>query len=771
MLAGPVSSRLISAKFHSTLPHGGVLVHFPRAGHTVQFGVPPGSIKDIMKLSPLWRPDLRIVDKSSLFDSRTGRMADPEFPMYHSFFIESGCKKAAAYAAPADVLPHLDTILRVSYLGPQESSFSRSTLADEYPHGEMTPGYPDMPAELQHWAAFPLCQLRQLHPISEGGLNWHGALICQLGDCKYRLFDRGDYLGDLDMTGRYFESSEHIPGDVTLTPAARKSLGKALRGDAMVVPIHTSDGFDPNGETSGHMLWNGGYAILVDPPVDTLSFLRRHDISLNRVLGVILTHVHSDHDGGTLPILLAHGRKNLWTTFSIESMYVSKLTAAMAGRISAEKIRSWWNFQPLVMKTPTVINGLRMIFRHGFHSNVAIGFSIMSEGGPMLDFSGDTRNDVSVLELISSGVISGPERAADIVAAPLTAALKGGVSVHEAGGGLLHTQPQRLRAAMEMVAKSGKDGKILAYHAPLSRISKEGLEAWQEGFAGSIALPVSGNNKTDLVSRLAAEPVFAGLPTDALRELSSLATTVQVKAGRRLATKGAHGRTFYLLLRGRVDVQQVDKDIPAVTLTSGLIGEAALLGERRNASVITQGQAEILRWETNIATIETFARYGVVERLRHLRAQRAAAFPRLRNSALLQGLDHSVFDSLLMAGKLERFAGGNVMICQGEHDTDVFLLLHGVLEVVAANGDQVTSLATLSPGDIVGEISALYRTPRSATVRVGKKGAALLRVPGASVGRILHRTPGLAIRLHELAVARRLVSAGTGEEKANLFSG
>ena len=57
---------------------------------------------------------------------------------------------------------------------------------------------------------------------------------------------------------------------------------------------------------------------------------------------------------------------------------------------------------------------------------------------------------------------------------------------------------------------------------------------------------------------------------------------------------------------------------------------------------------------------------------------------------------------------------GDTLVRRGETDGDAFLVHSGMLEVIGADG---TAVATIGPGELVGEYVALVGGERTATVR------------------------------------------------------
>ena len=60
-----------------------------------------------------------------------------------------------------------------------------------------------------------------------------------------------------------------------------------------------SHGFDPEGSTSGYLIWINGRGIMVDPPPFCTYNLKKKGIPSTLIEGVIISHCHADHDAGT----------------------------------------------------------------------------------------------------------------------------------------------------------------------------------------------------------------------------------------------------------------------------------------------------------------------------------------------------------------------------------------------------------------------------------------------------------------------------------------
>ena len=86
--------------------------------------------------------------------------------------------------------------------------------------------------------------------------------------------------------------------------------------------------------------------------------------------------------------------------------------------------------------------------------------------------------------------------------------------------------------------------------------------------------------------RLAEIPLFQGLSKKELRHISSLATRLEVPAGKALTKEGQQGYEFIIVLEGEVEVRQ-HGEVIAKRGAGDYFGEIALLDNRpRTATVI-----------------------------------------------------------------------------------------------------------------------------------------------------------------------------------------
>jgi len=84
-----------------------------------------------------------------------------------------------------------------------------------------------------------------------------------------------------------------------------------------------------------------------------------------------------------------------------------------------------------------------------------------------------------------------------------------------------------------------------------------------------------------------------------------------------------------------------------------------------------------------------------------------------------------------------------VLVRQGEPADAVYFVLQGELRAYITAAEKESTLATLQPGDMFGEVALLDRGPRSASVAANQN-SVLLRLSAAAFGQITKEEPALS---------------------------
>ena len=92
--------------------------------------------------------------------------------------------------------------------------------------------------------------------------------------------------------------------------------------------------------------------------------------------------------------------------------------------------------------------------------------------------------------------------------------------------------------------------------------------------------------------------------------------------------------------------------------------------------------------------------------------------------------------TLIDRGTVHSATTGEVLCKQGESDRRVFIIVMGEVEISEGNDENQVVLAHLKRGEVFGEISALFSSPRISNVTVTKP-SVLLIIPGESFEKVI----------------------------------
>ena len=236
------------------------------------------------------------------------------------------------------------------------------------------------------------------------------------------------------------------------------------------------------------------------------------------------------------------------------------------------------------------------------------------------------------------------------------------------------------------------------------------------------------------VMRRPAVPLFDDLPQQAFVELVNRLTYKRYAPGEIILREGDPGRSFFVIVEGKVRVYKKLADGAEITLATlgegAFFGEMALLsGAPRTAHIAAEEETQLLEISDAVLR-EVVARFPSV-------AQSLKNFYRARlvNNVMAISPMFKEFAPAERRGIVERFRmkqvlPGEVLIREGQQSDGLYVVLHGAVRVAkkAADGSEV-ELARLKEGELFGEMSLLTSEPASATVSAAGP-CILLKLPG-----------------------------------------
>ncbi|GMF47428.1 unnamed protein product [Phytophthora fragariaefolia] len=523
------------------LPRGGV-VACTSIG-PVQLGMPPETIKDSMKLGiPVPR---HYIVPSEPFTKTLGanmgvNVAEFEFPAYCNFFFKRQCVNLIV--ASEDVETRIRQVFQETLFGPVELD-----LRNDFPQSTPPDQFPDLRKELEYFRKFgdTLITLDMLLTFTHFDENGE-ARISQLGganDIPPIIIRKGDDC---------FTIVDGAHGSVTLADAVDLPPPPSVSMPHLepfyppafgVTVLGNSHGFDPNGKTSGYVLWINHRGIMIDPPPFTSSILSANNIPALMIDGVILTHCHADHDAGTFQKILQEGRVALITTNTIYRSFLRKYSALSGFEPSfLERVL---DHRLVRINDVTQIRGAEFRFFYSLHSIPCVGFEV-TYGDKKIAFSGDHLNDVDrILQLESEGVLSAA-RAQELLNFPWHC----DVILHEAGVPPIHTPLKTLMALDETIRQ-----KVYVVHTAAKDLPENcGLRGAPEGVHNTIKLDVprlpENAGALEILDLVRKVDLFGELTLNHAYEILQMARKVEYSKGEIVSKTGGVGDTFYIIIVG-----------------------------------------------------------------------------------------------------------------------------------------------------------------------------------------------------------------------------
>lgn len=250
----------------------------------------------------------------------------------------------------------------------------------------------------------------------------------------------------------------------------------------------------------------------------------------------------------------------------------------------------------------------------------------------------------------------------------------------------------------------------------------------------------------DPVDIFTESPILSSLGAEQFVGLIPVLTLKRYEVGQQIVREGDEGDSFFLIGRGRVLVSTTGfsgQRISISSLTDGdCFGEHGFFtGEPRNATVEPLEDTMILEVEKGVLNrvIQEFP--TVRESLQRFYKERIAE-SLLAKSALFGSLNTKARKMFAERFTFETYAEGDLVIREGDHSDAFYAIKSGTVQVYTGPDEDRIQLATLSPGEIFGEIAALEGSRRTASVRA-VEACELLRLEASELNAMLAKNVGI----------------------------
>jgi signal transduction histidine kinase len=125
----------------------------------------------------------------------------------------------------------------------------------------------------------------------------------------------------------------------------------------------------------------------------------------------------------------------------------------------------------------------------------------------------------------------------------------------------------------------------------------------------------------------------------------------------------------------------------------------------------------------------------------------------LRKSPLFQGLSDEELQQLMDMAEPVSLRAGDLLIKQGELGDSAYVVISGEFEIQKQSGQSLIKIDVRNPGDVVGEMALLSRTPRNATV-ISKTASESLRIPQPAFEKLLSSSTSASLAVLHWVMAR-----------------
>lgn len=296
----------------------------------------------------------------------------------------------------------------------------------------------------------------------------------------------------------------------------------------------------------------------------------------------------------------------------------------------------------------------------------------------------------------------------------------------------------------------------LEVHAPEEVILPELSESTELDLSDLEEIPLAQPRVIGMAAAraLAATPLFAGMPSDALQALVENLQLVSLEPGQPLFREGDPGDALYVIVEGEVSVQ--NEGPPRVEMSrlgpGAFLGEVALMTDQpRSATVVCLQDAELLRIDRHTLS-RVLANHGDVLRavLRFVRDRLVDRW--MRTSPLFRPFNDAERIELAAKFKFLEIDAGTVVLGAGERPDGLYIVLAGQFLVLRNK----SAVAQLGPGDLIGETALLSGGSFKSDVVARGKGLALC-LPAAVFREVIMTHPHVLEYIGEQAEhSRRL---------------
>ena len=697
------------------LPRGGYLVQTPVGN--VQFGSPPETIKDTMKL-PGGVPEIFILPEKMFNWIKGISIAEIEFPLYWNFFIQ---KKKTIIICRDEQFKKMKKVLEESVFGPENFN-----ITDDFSPAVDHSFIPDILAEMKFFRNNNrLSNMVQFGIFKNNRFSLKGITVTIDDNGNYGVYYNKRFLAEVPGNIEY--KSTYLIGERLPEPYMPPLFGVTCLG-----PSH---GFDPEENTSGFIIWLNHQGVMVDPPVNSTEWLEDSNVSPKFIDSIILTHCHADHDAGTFQKILEEGKVTVYTTETVMMSFLNKYSEL--SDVSTDYLRSLFDFYPVKIGQPLYINGGKFEMFYTLHSIPTIGFRMEFQNQSFV-YTSDHNNDPALhREMFEKKVIT-EIRYNDLTNFPWESK----VIYHESGVAPLHTPIAYLNTLPDNI-----QNKIVIYHIAKKDFPENtSLTLAKFGMENTLYFktkPPMFEDASQILSVFKRLDFMKDLPVWKAQELLDIVEIKKFGKGEKIIEKGSIGDEFYIIYSGNISVDSQGLESDKIYGPYDYFGEVALItGHKRAADVYAE--TDVILYTIHKDKFLNFISGTEFEKiLRKVAATRSSETWNLLSTnsffSLCTPTQKTWLESIFVEYTVD---GPEVLIKEGDLLHTLYLIREGEIEVFR-EGKKITVLGI---GDFIGSLERLHKKlPALYTFR-SLKPVSLYAMPGIDLDNFLEKNPGLLMK-------------------------
>jgi CRP-like cAMP-binding protein len=293
------------------------------------------------------------------------------------------------------------------------------------------------------------------------------------------------------------------------------------------------------------------------------------------------------------------------------------------------------------------------------------------------------------------------------------------------------------------------------------------LDELDEPDTSEVAAAMSSTGESSLLSvnrsDLPEIPLFSQLEPSLFMQLLRYMELKEVSAGERLVGPGRTERSLFVIVRGTVVVTRALDDGSTVELArmgeGEFFGEFALLTGRSHGSATVSAHTDMALLEVRQDVLDLIAEdhpeiWDVLWDFYYARMLNNL----LASSTIFRSLTDEQRRALAEKFSLEEVPADELLLGQGDHDDDLYLICHGEVRVERnAGAGLAQEIDTLREGEFVGLISSAEEEPVVANLRATCD-TTLLVLPGAEFRRVMQENPLIERQVRQVVRERKAIA-------------